>query len=83
MGRRRVIVAVAILAPLQLLSPAVSTARVVTAQASNNTVCTTQYLPVCARTKDGRLKTFGNACEARRAGATGVKPGACGALKKP
>ena len=40
-------------------------------------VCAMVYQPVCARTASGEMKTFGNACEARRDGATVVSEGPC------
>jgi hypothetical protein len=38
--------------------------------------CTKEYRPVCAR-RDGRLRTFGNACEADAAGWRVVSRGEC------
>ena len=38
--------------------------------------CTREYRPVCAR-RDGRLRTFGNACEADAAGWRVVGNGEC------
>jgi hypothetical protein len=38
--------------------------------------CTKEYRPVCAR-RDGRLRTFGNACEADAAGWRVVGNGEC------
>ncbi|MDZ5700158.1 Kazal-type serine protease inhibitor domain-containing protein [Chelativorans sp. M5D2P16] len=38
--------------------------------------CTREYAPVCAR-RDGRSRTFGNACTARAAGFRPVHPGEC------
>lgn len=43
---------------------------------SSRTVCTQQYEPVCARRGDRRA-TFGNSCEARRAGYRVEYPGEC------
>jgi len=45
--------------------------------APQNGLCTDEYLPVCALTKNGPLQTFSNACYAKRAGAAVVYPGAC------
>lgn len=38
--------------------------------------CTREYEPVCARA-DGDRRTFGNACEARRAGYRIIRDGEC------
>ena len=43
---------------------------------ASRTVCTQQYDPVCAR-RDGIRRTFGNECEARRAGYRVVHGGEC------
>jgi hypothetical protein len=40
-------------------------------------VCTTQYDPVCARTRNGHTAVFSNACRARCADATVVARGQC------
>ena len=40
-------------------------------------VCTMQYDPVCARIGSGIETTYSNACVARCAGATEIRPGAC------
>jgi hypothetical protein len=44
---------------------------------ASRTVCTQQYDPVCAR-RGNRLRTFGNACEAQRAGYRIEFSGECG-----
>jgi hypothetical protein len=40
-------------------------------------VCTMQYDPVCARVGSGIETTYSNACVARCAGATEIRPGPC------
>jgi hypothetical protein len=40
-------------------------------------VCTTQYDPVCARTREGTNATYSNTCRARCAGANVIAQGAC------
>jgi hypothetical protein len=40
-------------------------------------VCTAQYDPVCARIGSGIEMTYSNACVARCAGATEIRPGPC------
>jgi hypothetical protein len=42
-----------------------------------NCVCTMQYDPVCARIGSGTEATYSNACVARCAGATEIRPGPC------
>jgi hypothetical protein len=44
-------------------------ARGLEALAQRLVACTREYRPVCGRTRTGRLRTFSNACLARRAGA--------------
>jgi hypothetical protein len=39
-------------------------------------LCPMVYQPVCGRVNKKKV-TFGNACEAKQAGATGVRKGAC------
>lgn len=41
--------------------------------------CTMEYNPVCARTPDGKAKTFPNECHARCAEATVLHRGLCSA----
>ena len=60
------------LALLPLLFLAASPA----AAASGQVMCTMEYRPVCGL-KDGRRRTFGNACTARAEGARRIRPGAC------
>jgi hypothetical protein len=40
-------------------------------------VCTTDYLPVCARNPEGADTTYANMCVAQQAMATDIRPGAC------
>ena len=40
-------------------------------------ICTMEYAPVCARTRDGTEATYSNACRARCVGATVIRQGAC------
>jgi hypothetical protein len=40
-------------------------------------VCTEVYQPVCGTDRDGKRVTYSNACFARAAKATEVKPGEC------
>ena len=49
---------------------------IVIAQRSTH-ACPAVEKPVCARDATGKLRTFGNECEARNAGATDVTKGAC------
>ena len=44
--------------------------------ADDQIMCMALFDPVCG-TKDGKQVTYGNDCEARRAGATNVTKGAC------
>jgi hypothetical protein len=44
--------------------------------ASGPVACTREYAPVCARNGTAR-QTFPNACEARAAGFSGIRPGEC------
>jgi hypothetical protein len=46
-------------------------------QVPANCVCTMQYDPVCARVGSGTETTYSNACVARCAGATEIRPGPC------
>lgn len=46
-------------------------------QVPANCVCTMQYDPVCARVGSGAEMTYSNACVARCAGATEMRPGPC------
>jgi hypothetical protein len=46
-------------------------------QASRPEVCTMIYQPVCGTNKQGKRVTYSNACVARVADATNVKPGEC------
>jgi len=40
-------------------------------------MCTMEYRPVCAIGRDGQFHTFGNLCEAQKAGATVGKGSRC------
>jgi hypothetical protein len=46
-------------------------------QVPANCVCTMQYDPVCGRVGSGIETTYSNACVARCAGATEIRPGPC------
>jgi hypothetical protein len=46
------------------------------ANTQSQTLCPQNIVPVCA-IKDGKATTYNNDCEARRAGATEIKPGRC------
>ena len=57
-------------------SPNVKTAPPV-AGVPNQCICTEQYDPVCARTREGTNTTYPNPCRARCAGANVIARGAC------
>ena len=40
-------------------------------------ICTQEYVPVCARARDGTPRTYSNACRARCDQATLIGPGPC------
>lgn len=55
-------------------SPQVQTNKPIS---SGQCVCTQQYDPVCARASGAPATTYGNACQARCAGATVLNRGPC------
>lgn len=39
--------------------------------------CPARYAPVCGTDATGKRRVFGNACEAEKSGATGIRKGSC------